>query len=87
MEKDSHNPYPGSVHSGYSGPASPTHQTVVTMSTDPNPGINRTEINLNIGYFTTLPGWIKIIQLVSLFKIFYKIYFLKSKKLGFDNQT
>lgn len=58
------NHHPGSVHSGYSA-SSPTHQTVVTMTTDPNPNnISRTEINLNIGYFKTLPGGVKIIQLV-----------------------
>merc|ERR1711935_772527 len=56
-------PHPGSVHSGYSGQVPPgSHQTVVTMTTDPN--VNRTEINLNIGYFTTLPGILKIVQLV-----------------------
>ena len=49
---------------GYSGQVPPSsHQTVVTMSTDPNIN-NRTEINLNIGYFKTLPGIIKIVQLV-----------------------
>ena len=57
-------PGPGSVHSGYSGAPPPSHQTVVTMTTDPQPGTSVTEINLNIGYFKTLPGWIKIIQLV-----------------------
>jgi len=57
------NHHPGSVHSGYSNPP-PSHQTVVTMTTDPNPNISRTEINLNIGYFTTLPGWVKVAQLV-----------------------
>ena len=57
---------PGSVHSGYSGPP-PNHQTVVTMTTDPNTGVTTsvTEINLNIGYFKTLPGIIKIVQFVS----------------------
>jgi len=56
---------PGSVHSGYSGPP-PNHQTVVTMTTDPNTGVTTsvTEINLNIGYFKTLPGIIKVVQLV-----------------------
>jgi len=61
---NSYAPHPGSVHSGYSGQVPPSsHQTVVTMSTDPNIN-NRTEINLNIGYFKTLPGIIKIVQLV-----------------------
>ena len=51
--------------SGYSGQVpSPGHQTVVTMTTDPNPNVSRTEINLNIGYFTTLPGGIKVVQLI-----------------------
>ena len=63
-----YNNHPGSVVSGYSGQGiSPTHQTVVTMTTDPNPNISRTEINLNIGYFTTTPGWVKIVQLVRSF--------------------
>ena len=56
---------PGSVHSGGPPPPSSIHTTSVTMTTDPNPGANVTEINLNIGYFKTLPGIIKIIQLVS----------------------
>ena len=64
------NHHPGSVHSGYSNPP-PSHQTVVTMTTDPNPNISRTEINLNIGYFTTLPGWVKVAQLVSHFILFF----------------
>jgi hypothetical protein len=34
------------------------------MTTDPNPNVSRTEINLNIGYFTTLPGGIKVVQLI-----------------------
>ncbi len=69
MEKQPPSEYghhPGSVHSGYAGGVSPSHHTVVTMSTDPNVTTMRTEINLNIGYFTTLPGWIKLVQLVSL---------------------
>ena len=62
---NSYTPHPGSVHSGYSGQVpSPSHQTVVTMTTDPNQTMIRTEINLNIGYFCTLPGAIKIFQLV-----------------------
>ena len=58
---------PGSVHSGYSGPPPPNHQTIVTMTTDPNTAnpTSVTEINLNIGYFKTLPGIIKVVQLVS----------------------
>ena len=55
---------PGSVHSGYSGAPPPSSQTIVTMTTNPNPSVPATEINLNIGYFKTLPGAIKIIQLV-----------------------
>lgn len=68
LEKEPPNnypPHPASVHSGYSGQVpSPGHQTVVTMTTDPNPNVSRTEINLNIGYFTTLPGGIKVVQLI-----------------------
>ena len=68
LEKEPANSYPGSVNSGYPGQVpSPSHQTVVAInSNDPNqaPLINRTEINLNIGYFKTLPGVIKIVQLL-----------------------
>ena len=70
VDKQPHGDYghhgPGSVHSGYSGAPPPSHQTVVTMTTDPQPGTGSvTEINLNIAYFKTLPGWIKVVQLVS----------------------
>ncbi len=57
-------PDPGSVHSGGPPPSS-LHTTSVTMTTDPNPGAIVTEINLNIAYFKTLPGIIKIVQLVN----------------------
>ena len=53
---------PGSVHSG---PVPPGHHTMVTLNTDPTPGARVTEINLNIGYYKTLPGILKLIQLVS----------------------
>lgn len=55
-------PGPGSVHSGMSHP--PQHQTTVTMTTDPTPGGQVTEINLNIGYYKTLPGILKLVQLI-----------------------
>ena len=68
---------PGSVHSGFSGPPPPSHQTVVTMTTDTQPGTtNVTEINLNIAHFSTMPGWIKIVQLVSNLLILAKNIFL-----------
>ena len=57
---------PGSVISGSSGMMGPPPpQTIVTVNTDTTPGTRVTEINLNIGYFKTLPGILKIIQLVS----------------------
>jgi len=35
------------------------------MTTDTQPGTtNVTEINLNIAHFSTMPGWIKLVQLV-----------------------
>ena len=54
VDKQPHGDYghhgPGSVHSGYSGAPPPSHQTVVTMTTDPQPGTGSvTEINLNKG--------------------------------------
>lgn len=52
---------PGSVRSG---PLPPGHHTLVTMNTAPTPGASVTEINLNIGYYKTLPGILKLIQLV-----------------------
>jgi hypothetical protein len=41
------------------------HHTMVTLNTDPAPGSSVTEINLNIGYYKTLPGILKLVQLVS----------------------
>ena len=52
---------PGSVRSG---PLPPGNHTMVTMNTAPTPGASVTEINLNIGYYKTLPGILKLIQLV-----------------------
>ena len=60
-------PPAGSVHSGHHPhppPAPPS--THITMNTDPTPGASVTEINLNIGYFKTLPGILKLIQLVRM---------------------
>ena len=69
-------PPPGSVISSGShgrgppppGPASPPppHQTSITVNTDPKPGGQVTEINLNLGYFKTLPGILKLVELVRL---------------------
>ena len=65
-DNNGHGPAPGSVISGshHSQQGPPPPQTVVTMNTDPTPGARVTEINLNIGYFKTLPGILKLIQLV-----------------------
>jgi len=59
---------PGSSVSGYRADGAPpppgaTH-TTVTLNTDPTPGARVTEISLDLGYFRTLPGVIKIVQLV-----------------------
>ena len=54
----------GSMYSGSHPPPPPSH-TTVTLNTDPTPGARVTEIHLNIGYFKTLPGILKIVQLVS----------------------
>ena len=45
-------------------PKSPT-QTNVTVMTDTGPNPQSLEIRLNIGYFKTAPGIVKILQLVS----------------------
>ena len=62
---------PGSAQSGQGPPQHsgigppPSQYTTVTMTTDPTPGARVTEINLNIGYYKTLPGILKLAQLVS----------------------
>jgi len=38
--------------------------TTVTVTTDPGPAPQSLEIRLNIGYFKTMPGWVKLLQLV-----------------------
>lgn len=38
--------------------------TTVTVTTDPGPAPQSLEIRLNIGYFKTLPGMVKLVQLV-----------------------
>ena len=63
---------PGSVASGHPHSPPPPPQTSITLNTDPTPGARVTEINLNIGYFKTLPGILKLVQLVSFVnKIFF----------------
>ena len=46
------------------GTKSPT-QTNVTVMTDTGPNPQSLEIRLNIGYFKTAPGIVKLIELVS----------------------
>ena len=53
----------------------PPPQTSITVNTDATPGGQVTEINLNLGYFKTLPGILKLVQLVS-FKINFTTQFL-----------
>jgi len=80
MKDDVHSPppdYPGSrsngagsaMHSHHGGPASsigppPSHHTSVTMTTGAAPGASVTEINLNLGYFKTFPGILKLVQII-----------------------
>ena len=87
VDKQPHGDYgphgPGSVHSGYSGAPPPSHQTVVTMTTDPQ-AASVTEINLNIAYFKTMPGYIKVIQLVRnliFLKFEGKNYYFKQQRV------
>ena len=47
----------------------PSHHTSVTMTTGAAPGATVTEINLNLGYFKTCPGILKIVQIVSTYFI------------------
>lgn len=59
-------PPAGSVISGghqHMGPPPPP-STTITLNTDPTPGASVTEIHLDIGYFKTLPGILKICQLI-----------------------
>merc|ERR1739844_7908 len=47
------------------GPPHPVKpHTTVTVTTDPGPAPQALEIRLNIGYFKTIPGIIKLVQLV-----------------------
>ena len=61
---------PGSAQSGHGPPPSsmgpPPSYTTVTMTTDNTPGARVTEINLNIGYYKSLPGIVKVVQMVSI---------------------
>lgn len=79
---------PGSAQSGHGPPPSsmgpPPSYTTVTMTTDNTPGARVTEINLNIGYYKSLPGIVKIVQMVSynftsffnsILSIVFNIYF------------
>ena len=62
-----YHPPPGSSHhapSVVSGP--PPSHTTINVTTSAEPGASITEINLDIGYFKTLPGILKLIQLVRL---------------------
>lgn len=61
-----------SQHSARSGPLPPQQHTMVTVTTDPTPGATVTEINLDLGYYKTLPGILKLVQLVR-FLIFYTL--------------
>lgn len=61
LSHTSHTSAPASVRSG---PLPPQQHTMVTVTTDPHPGATVTEINLNLGYYKTLPGILKLVQLV-----------------------
>ena len=51
--------------SDINGETKPPSHTQVTVTTDPGPNPESLEIRLNIGYFKTAPGIVKILQLVS----------------------
>lgn len=52
-------------HNG--GTKSPTMtQTNVTVMTDAGPNPQSLEIRLNVGYFKTAPGIVKLVELVSM---------------------
>ena len=51
--------------SDINGGSNPPSHTQVTVTTDPGPNPESLEIRLNIGYFKTAPGIVKILQLVS----------------------
>ena len=56
----------GSVHGSHMyPPAPPSHHTSVTMTTGTQPGVSVTEINLDIAHYKTIPGILKLVQLVS----------------------
>ena len=65
ISSGSHGRGPPPPGSGQTSPP-PPHQTSITVNTDATPGGQVTEINLNLGYFKTLPGILKLVQLVSL---------------------
>ena len=64
ISSGSHGRGPPPPGSGQTSPPPPL-QTSITVNTDATPGGQVTEINLNLGYFKTLPGILKLVQLVS----------------------
>ena len=76
-------PPTGPPGSGQISPPPP--QTSITVNTDATPGGQVTEINLNLGYFKTLPGILKLVQLVSS-KIHYLSTDVRINALGFPDE-
>nr|ACO15478.1 Plasmolipin [Caligus clemensi] len=56
--------YPASTPSTHSSAPPPSYDTTsIRVSTDPTPGTVDTQIQLDIGYFKSIPGILKLIQL------------------------
>ncbi|TRY61462.1 hypothetical protein TCAL_01778 [Tigriopus californicus] len=63
-DQDKRYPPPDYVHPPPSMISGPPPSTTVTLNTDPTPGAHVTEIHLDIGYFKTFPGILKLIQMI-----------------------
>ena len=58
--------------SDINGGSKPPSHTQVTVTTDPGPNPESLEIRLNIGYFKTPSGIVKLVQLVRLSSFFIR---------------
>ena len=59
--------------SDINGGSKPPSHTQVTVTTDPGPNPESLEIRLNIGYFKTASGIIKLVQLVRFYLHFISL--------------
>ena len=59
--------------SDINGGGKPPSHTQVTVTTDPGPNPESLEIRLNIGYFKTASGIIKLVQLVRFYLLFISL--------------